>query len=107
MNEPRDGAYLQHIRDAIASIETYITGLDEPSFQSSQLIQDAVIRQLMIIGEAAKRLSADFKTTRPNVPWRQIAGMRDKLVHDYLGVDLAAVWDTATIDLPALKRFIG
>jgi uncharacterized protein with HEPN domain len=107
MNELRDDAYIQHIRDAIASIETYISKLDEPSFQSSQLIQDAVIRQLMIIGEAAKRLSGDFKSAHPDVPWRQIAGMRDKLVHDYLGIDLGAVWDTATIDVPSLRRAIG
>jgi len=106
MNELRDDAYLQHIRDAIKSVESYLQGIDEQAFQGSQLIQDGVIRQLMIIGEAAKRLSDAFKKERPQVPWRQITGMRDKLVHDYLGVDLSAVWDTASVDLPALYKLL-
>jgi uncharacterized protein with HEPN domain len=66
--------------------------------------QDAVIRQLEIIGEATKRLSADLRAQHMRVPWRRIAGLRDVLVHDYMGVDLWAVWEVTQRDLPILKR---
>ena len=66
-------------------------------------MQDAVVRQLLIIGEAARHLSAGFKQQHASIPWRKITGMRDKLVHDYLGVDLPVVWHTVSIDLPDLE----
>lgn len=104
MSAPRDDSvYLGHIQDAIARIESYLAGVTEEQFFEAPLIQDGVIRQLQIIGEATKRLSAEFREGTPGIPWRDVAGMRDKLVHDYMGVDLEAVWDSAIEDVPALK----
>jgi uncharacterized protein with HEPN domain len=99
-----DSVYLDHIIDSIVRIEKYTSGLEEPKFISDELVQDGVIRQLQIIGEAAKRLSDETRARYPKVEWKDIGGMRDKLVHDYFGVDLAAVWDTVTKDLPELKK---
>jgi uncharacterized protein with HEPN domain len=103
MKQRDDTIYLQHVLDAIAKIEEYLAGYDEDDFQKTSLVQDGVIRQLMIIGEAIKQLSDNFRQQHPQVPWKDIAGMRDKLVHDYLGVDLDEVWLTTQDDLPELK----
>jgi len=104
MTAPReDSVYLAHIHDAISRIRSYLDGITEDEFLETPLIQDGVIRQIQIIGEAAKRLSSDFRAERSEIPWKDVAGMRDKLVHDYMGVDLDAVWDTARRDIPALK----
>jgi uncharacterized protein with HEPN domain len=101
---PRDeSVYLRHMLDAIARIETYLQGIDEAHFLQQSLIQDGVIRQLEVIGEAVKRLSEELKARHSHVPWQDIAGMRDKLIHGYFGVDLEKVWLTAQDDLPILK----
>ena len=101
--KPDERIYLRHILDAIAKTESYLQGLGEPDFAGSSLVQDAVIRQLEIIGEAARHVSLTFRRDHPQVPWDDIAGMRDKLIHDYFGVDLGRVWLTAADDLPELK----
>jgi uncharacterized protein with HEPN domain len=101
-----DSVYLQHILDAITKIETYLTGVDESTFHAQSLVQDGVIRQLEIIGEAVKRLSPLSRSLAPQVPWPAIAGMRDKLIHGYFGVDLDQVWLAAITDLPSLKSAI-
>jgi len=101
--ERDDSVYLRHILDAISRIEEYLHGIDEETFYQHYLVQDGVIRQLEIIGEATKRLSREVRVQCPNVPWQDIAGMRDKLIHDYFGVDLDAVWLTARNDVPTLK----
>jgi uncharacterized protein with HEPN domain len=105
--ERDDSVYLRHILDAISRIEEYLHGVDEEIFYQHYLVQDGVIRQLEIIGEASKRLSREVRASCPNVPWQDIAGMRDKLIHDYFGVDLEAVWLTARDDIPALKAEIS
>lgn len=102
-----DTVFLRHILDAINQIEEYVAGLDQRAFMTSRLVQDGVIRQFEIIGEATKNLSQDLRKNYPDIPWKDIAGMRDKLIHQYFGVDMAAVWETVAKDLPALKDNIS
>lgn len=98
-----DTIYLKHILDAIAKIERYVSvGRDE--FMAQSHWQDSVIRQLEIIGEAAKNLSPNLRDSHPNVPWRKICGMRDVLIHNYMGVDIDAVWGVTQTRIPTLKN---
>ncbi len=101
-----DLVYLRHIMDSILKIESYISSGREAFMRESHW-QDAVIRQLEIIGEATKKLSEDVRSQHTEIPWRRIAGMRDVLIHDYMGVDLEAVWEVTQKDLPGLKSKIG
>jgi uncharacterized protein with HEPN domain len=103
VSESRDDLYLRHVLDAIGKIERYVAvGYDE--FMGESHWQDAVIRQLEIIGEAVKRLSTETTESRPDIPWRRIAGMRDFLIHNYMGVDVETVWQVTQHDLPQLRQ---
>ncbi len=102
-----DAVYLHHILDAINRIEEYVSGLNHEGFIRSSLVQDGVIRQIEIIGEATKNLSPALKERYPVIPWKDIAGMRDKLIHQYFGVDISAVLETVAQDLPDFKIQIG
>jgi uncharacterized protein with HEPN domain len=95
--------YLQHILDAILKVETYLQGVDERAFLLNSLVQDGVIRQIEIMGEATKHLSLELRSRFPRVPWSDMAGMRDKLIHAYFGIDPAKIWLTAVDDLPVLR----
>jgi len=101
-----DTAYLRHVLDAILRVESYLQGQDEDAFLADSRTQDAVVRQLEIIGEATKKVSTGLRSRSPDTPWQDIAGMRDKLIHDYFSVDLHRVWNTATQDLPPLKASV-
>jgi uncharacterized protein with HEPN domain len=104
--QPDDHLYLRHILDAIAQTQEYLGSVTAEQFRASRLLQDAVIRNLEVVGEAAKRLSPECKAAAPSVPWRRVTGMRDKLIHDYMGVDVTAVWDTVEVGLPVLRAAV-
>ncbi|OGD07576.1 hypothetical protein A3H89_00970 [Candidatus Amesbacteria bacterium RIFCSPLOWO2_02_FULL_48_11] len=107
MAKHNDLVYLEHVMDAISKVEEYITGIDEAKFKSTSLVQDGVIRQIEIIGEALGNVSRVFRENYSYLPWDDAIGMRDKLIHDYMGVDLEKVWETATLDIPRLKDWVG
>ncbi|MCX5846985.1 MAG: DUF86 domain-containing protein [Deltaproteobacteria bacterium] len=100
-----DLVYLRHILDAIEKIESY-TAVSKETFMITAHWQDATIRNLEIIGEAVKRLSDPFKQSNPEIPWRNVAGLRDVLIHDYMGVDLEVIWNVVKRNLPELKQAI-
>ena len=98
---------MKHIIDSIDKINSYIAEVNENKFLKSNLLQSGVIRELEIIGEAVKMLSPELKERYSFIPWRIIAGMRDKLIHNYFGVDNEAVWKTVNEDLPVFKKNIS
>jgi uncharacterized protein with HEPN domain len=99
-----DKVYVKHILDAIVDIEKFIHGVSQEEFLENREKQYAVVRALEIIGEATKNLSDEVKSQDPTVDWKRIAGMRDKLIHSYFGVNLPLVWETIKKDLPRLKK---
>jgi uncharacterized protein with HEPN domain len=96
--------FIKHILESIVLIEEYIYNISNDDFIKSRQIQDAVMRRLEIIGEATKNIPDGFKKEYPDIPWREIAGMRDILIHNYFGVDLELTWTTIKENLPDLKN---
>lgn len=101
----RDEVYLQHILDAINRIIAY-TEDGKDAFLKNSMMQDAVIRNLEVIGEATKALSKETREQHQNIPWDDMAGMRDVLIHHYMGVDLEIVWDVSQSKLEDLRSQI-
>ena len=97
--------YLQHILDAIAAIEAYTTD-GRAVFLRERKTQDAVIRNLEIIGEAIRNVPLDFQSTHPEIPWREASALRNVLIHEYFGIDLKVVWAVVEKDLPPLKASV-
>ena len=100
-----DRVLLLHMRDCLERILEY-TQAERSRFDTSRLVQDAVIRNLQILAESSQRLSAEIKGREPLIPWRELAGFRNVIVHGYLGVDLGAVWLVVEQDLPALAAAV-
>jgi uncharacterized protein with HEPN domain len=105
ISERDDPDFLQDILDRIERIETYVES-GQPEFMNSSLIQDAVERNFSVIGEATKRISPALRDRYPEVAWKQIAGFRDVIVHDYIGLQLEQIWATIEQSLPVLKAQI-
>ena len=103
MNDDRP--YLEHIREALCWIATY-TADGREAFMQNKMAQDAVLRNFEIIGEATKRLSDEVKARRPDIPWSDVAGLRDVLIHNYMGVKLNRVWRVIEDELPRLRQAI-
>jgi len=102
-----NNVYLQSILDAIEKIEIWVEGQEFEDFLDDKgLLQSSVIRQLEVIGEAAGRLTKDFTGKHPEIPWTKIIGMRNRLIHEYMSVDLDLTWGVARDELPALKKNI-
>ena len=104
IKDPR--VYLAHILECADRIERYL-GQDREAFLRDTMVQDAVIRNFEVIGEAAKRIPEQFRVVHAEIPWWLMAGFRDVLIHDYEGVDLERVWRIAQEDLPAVKTAIA
>jgi len=102
-----DSAYLEHILNAIQNINRFMKGVTEKEFLGNTEKQYAVLRAPEVIGEASKNLSKETKAQYPEVEWTDIAGMRDKLIHQYFGVDLALVWETVKTNLPQLEKAVS
>ncbi len=95
--------YLQDIVDAIVSIEGFVAGMELDDFLEDDKTSSAVIRKFEVIGEAAKHIPVDVKEANPQTPWKEMAGMRDRLIHAYFGIDYQLVWHTLKNRLPAVK----
>ena len=98
--------YLDDILSSISKINKYTKGISADKFRDNSLIADAVIRNLEIIGESAKKIPDTVKTTYPNIEWKKISGMRDILIHEYFGIDYDILWDIVKKELPALKKHL-
>ena len=94
---------LQDMRDAMSRVARYVSGMDLAAFLEDEKTIDAVVRNIEIIGEASRQMPEDFKSRHPDIPWLQMAGMRNRIVHDYAGVDLELVWEVVSHALPNLR----
>ena len=98
--------YLQDIYDAVNEVATFIEGMTYEDFLKDKKTINAVIRSIEVIGEASKQLPKAIRDKSPSIPWKKMAGMRDKVIHKYFGVDIEIVWKTAKKQIPALKKKI-
>jgi uncharacterized protein with HEPN domain len=103
---PRDDATIVDILKAARMAKSFVIGVGKESFLQDSKTQSAVLHQLLVLGEAVKRLSEEFRNQHPTTPWKQISGLRDVVIHQYDAVDLEEVWKTVTVDLPDLVGFL-
>jgi uncharacterized protein with HEPN domain len=103
---PRDETYLYYMLVAARRVMQSVMGFDQSQFDSDLEKRDSVVMQLINIGEAASRLSEDYRKRHPQVPWNKVIGMRHRIVHAYMKIDWAIVWDSALHDVPDLIRLI-
>ena len=103
MSKRKPDVYLQDILESIEHIQRFLDGVLEEEFYENIEKQDAVLRRLEIIGEAVKHLPHEIRDNYPDIPWRQIAGMRDIIIHEYFGITLEMVWIVVTEDILDLK----
>lgn len=101
---PRDEAVLVDMIAAGERAQSFVVGMDRAAFLADLKTQSAVLHQLLVLGEAVKRLSESFRAAHPDVPWNLVAGMRDKLIHHYDAVDLHEVWNTIDRDVAELLK---
>ncbi len=104
MSERSDDDLINDMFMCLARIKEYVRGLSYEDFVSDLKTQDAVVRNIEILGEASKKLSDGFKKRHDHIPWKMIAGTRDRLIHAYFGVNIDVVWEIATLDAPSLKQ---
>lgn len=102
MSKREDTAIIQDMKEAVDRIKSYTSGMEYDGFQQNYKTQDAVIRNIEILSKASKLLSDETREKYPNIPWKDIAGTRDKLIHDYFGVNIDIVWDIAINEIPTL-----
>ena len=107
MSKREASLLLQDMREAMQKIASYTAGMDFDAFLADSKTSDAVLRNVEVIGEACKQLPEAFKRANPQVPWAQMAGMRNRIVHDYTGVDLGIIWHVVTDSLPILAAEIA
>jgi uncharacterized protein with HEPN domain len=100
MSKRTDQEFLSDIRESLQPITAYVGGMTYETFTADSKTQDAVIRNLEILGEATKNLSDEFRARYPTIPWRSMAAARDRLIHHYFGTNLDIVWHIATVELP-------
>lgn len=102
MSPKDDSVYVDHMLDCIQHIDEYIASKEQ--FYTSRLVQDAVVRNLQVMAESSQRLAEEIKQLYPDIPWKEISGFRNILVHDYLGVDLDVIWSVVEQELPKLEQ---
>lgn len=98
--------YLADIAECCERVSRYVEGLDQVAWSTDERTQDAIVRNLEVIGEAVKRLPLELRADNPEVPWQDIAGLRDILIHEYEGIDFSIVWDIAINEVPLLYRAV-
>jgi len=100
-----NSVYIEHMLDSILRIDEYVESKE--LFYDSHLVQDAVVRNLQVMAESSQRLSEEIKNKYPDIPWNDISGFRNVLVHDYLGIDLDVIWSVVEQELPRLEKTLN
>lgn len=106
MKKREIGDYVQDILEAIIEVKVFTQRMESADFASDKKTINAVVRSLEVMGEAAKKIPDDVRQKYPDIPWRSMAGMRDKLIHEYFGIDLDIVWEVVSVELPPLKPLV-